>query len=175
MRTLGDLLEELARATRSTKPITAETVATYIVHLADVPAEVMEAAVIDLIRTEEWFPAIARIRRACAEVALALPTEGDALAQIEARMRWARLPEDDRPEQPEVHPAVREALDHVGGFPALRMAEDQAVVRGQFGRLYREQRAHLIHEAQTGNLPGFMPEYRGLLGPGSGRPTGPVS
>lgn len=133
--------------------VSRETFAVYVREVSDIPAPVLERVVRSLIRSSEWWPTVRAIREAAAELTLGLPGEADALAQIEARMAWSRTEESDRSaEPPPVHPLVREALDHVGGWHAFRAADEPAVVRGQFGRLYRELRARAIRDAQIGDL-----------------------
>lgn len=145
-------LRKLARAFPDSKQASAETQTLYIENLMDVPPALLDRAVAELIRTEEFFPKLATIRRACAELALDLPDEAGALRQIRARMRWAQLDETTRsPDYPEVHPIVREALDHVGGFPALRTSEKPGVVLGQFSRIYGELRAAELRRATLGD------------------------
>lgn len=145
---LADLAEAFSR-----QQVTAHTLRVYLRELDDVPADSLERAVRFLIRTSEWFPTVRAIREAVAEQALGLPDESTALAQVAARMAWGRTDEDDRPpEPPELCPAVREALDLVGGFAAFRAAEEPGVIRGQFTRYYRERRADAIRRVQAGTL-----------------------
>lgn len=124
----------------------------YLEELADLDPAVLAAAVRTLIRTRtsDWLPAVGAIREVAAELVLALPSEEDALAQIAARIAWTREPEADRGERPEVHPVVARAVAAVGGFHALRTAENASVVRGQFGRLYREARGAAVRDCQVG-------------------------
>lgn len=143
------LLADLARAFPR-NPITPETLRVYLRELDDVPPELLEAVVRDLIRTSEWFPTVRAIRERAAERSLGLPAEAEALAQIEARIRWART--SAAAEAPPIHPVVLEAIRGVGGFHAFRSADEASVIRGQFGRLYRELRGSAIAAVQTGAL-----------------------
>lgn len=152
--TLPELIADLARAfprfVRSTDPREAEQQARlYMRELSDLPLDELGAAVRQLVREIEdpWGPSVALIRRTVAERRAMLPDEGQALAQVEARMAWARGREGDAPE---VHTLVREALDLVGGYPALKNAERPEVVRGQFMKVYREARARAVREVQLG-------------------------
>lgn len=153
MPTPPEILASLAQAfTR--QPVTTQTLQVYLRELEDVPADELEVAVRFLIRTSEWFPTLRAIRERVAEQRLDLPDESTALAQVAARMAWARTDEDDRdPDPPELHPAVREALDLVGGFAAFRAAEEPGVIRGQFARYYRERRGEAVQRVQAGTLP----------------------
>jgi hypothetical protein len=129
--------------------VTGGNHAAYVRALSDLPLPVLAEAVERCVRTEEWLPTVAVVRRTAAEIMLALPTEADALAQIQERQRWARDP-GDAPTLPPVHPLVQSALDRVGGWHAFRVAENAEVIRGQFGRIFRDARAEEIRRAQVG-------------------------
>lgn len=151
---IADLVRAFPQSLKALPPGEIEALARlYERELSDLPPGLLAEAVRDLIRTEKWFPQIAAIRERVAERALALPDESGALAQVEERMRWGRADESERaPEAPGVHPLVREAVDHVGGFYAFREAQEAAILRGQFGRLYRELRARAVYEYQLDPL-----------------------
>ena len=142
---LGDLADAFPR-----QPVKPSTLRIYAKHLDDFDEALAAAAVDDLIRTSEFFPTIAEIRRRAAELHLGIPDEEEALGQIEARLAWARNDAETRGDAPAVHPDVRHALDHVGGWHAFRTAEEPGVVRGQFLRLYRDRRAVEIRSVQSG-------------------------
>lgn len=132
-------------------PMSADNLATYRSHLADLPLDKLEEAVVTLIRTSDRLPSIKAIREQTASLMLDLPDESEALLQVERRIEWSRS--GDATEiagGPPVHELVRKALDHVGGFHAFRTTEEPAVLRGQFLRLYRESRATAIRGVQTG-------------------------
>lgn len=133
------------------QPVTPETVKAYLANLEDVPPPALEQAVRRLIRTGTFFPLISEIRAAVAEQKLLFPTEAEALAQVYGRIRWQRETEGEG-EPPPVHPLVKSALDLVGGYAALRAADEPGVIRGQFLRLYREMRSSGLQEAQIGAL-----------------------
>lgn len=148
--------------------VSEATFEVYVRELTDVPADVLAVTVRELVRSSEFFPSISAIRQAAAERTLTLPSEAEALTQIEARMKWAldqRIQGDEHVDPPPVHPLVREALDHVGGWHAIRAAERAEVVRGQLLRIYRDLRAEAVRGAQVGPLalPGGPP--RGELSP----------
>jgi hypothetical protein len=144
--TTHDLIGDLAAALPKPPP-TREQIVVYVRELEDIPVPVLEAAVRKIIRTAQWFPTVAEIRLAAAEVTLHLPSEPEALRQIDARMTWAR---DKRGTAPPVHPLVYEALRRVGGWHAFRSTEKGTVIRGQFGRLYRDLRDQALTDAQAG-------------------------
>lgn len=157
--TVQALIADLARAFPR-QPVTEGTLRVYVRELEDVPADLLEDAVRVLIRTAEFFPTVRAVRETVAERTLALPSEADALSQVEARIRWGR---DGDGDPPHVHALVRDALDHVGGWPSFRAAEKAEVVRGQFLRLYRGLRAEAVRDHQVAGLaPG---PRRAELGP----------
>lgn len=121
------------------------TLEVYAEDLAEIPAPVLEAAVTRLIRTVEWFPTIRAIREAAAENLLALPSETEALQEVDLMTRWAR--EQDG-EPPRIHPLIDRAAKMAGGYREFRVSDEPAVVRGQFTRYYRELRAAAIRDAQ---------------------------
>lgn len=150
MQTVGDLLQQLAVMFPHSKA-TPETIVGYARRLDDLPPSVLEQAVERLIDTSERFPTLRAIREAAAEITLDLPDEEAALAQVEARMAYARQANFEMSEakRPPLHPLVARAVDHVGGFYAIRTADEPAVVRGQMLRLYRAERAAAIMGAQV--------------------------
>jgi hypothetical protein len=124
----------------------------YVRQLSDIPETVLAAVINDLIRTEKFMPSIAQIREAAAEKILNLPSEGGALAEVDRLMSSARSVETEGMPLITLTPAVRRAFDAVGGYAGFRYADDAAVIRGQFGRIYREERAREILSAQSGRL-----------------------
>jgi len=147
--TRADALANLVDALPTKPPVTLERVGIYLAELADIPPGTLREACQRLIRTSRFFPTVAEIREVAAEIALALPTEAEALAQIHARQGWVADAATAPP--PEGHPLVKAAIDQVGGWFVFRASENQAVVRGQFGRIYREQRAAAVAAAQAGD------------------------
>lgn len=118
--------------------------------LADIPVEYLDAAAIELRRTSDYFPSVAQLRTAAIDRMLDLPSETEGLAQIEARIHWARQPEDTRGPAPFVHDLVVEALEYAGGYHELRTTDRPGVFRGQFVNFYRDIRTRALHAARTG-------------------------
>lgn len=140
---INDCLADLATAfPRET--ITVERLALYRRELADVDDTLLVAATRDAIRTSRFFPLVSELLAACAEHALCLPSEAEAIDQIEARIAWGRTTDT---EPTYVHPAVRESLERVGGFWAYKTADNPAVIRGQFLNVYRADRAETLRRA----------------------------
>lgn len=154
------ILADLGRAfPRQT--IDGETFRVYLRELEDVPAGALDEAVRSLIRTSEFFPSVRAIRETVAERTLQIPLEAAALEQVHRRIAWARDDEADRDGvPPDLHPLVRDALGHVGGFSAFKTADEPGVVRGQFLRLFREVRAAAVRDAQLGDLAALEPGER---------------
>ena len=117
----------------------AEFVRFYVHWLSDLPPDVLADAVNEMVATRRWFPTIAEIREVVAERVLALPGTMEALAQIDSIMASRNAPA--------LHPLVAETLHNVGGYSAFRYTE-ASIIRGQFGNLYREARAHTIRQYQ---------------------------
>lgn len=140
--------------------IERSTLVVYVHSLRDIPGDVLAAIVQEIIDTSPWFPSVAAIRERAAERSLRLPGEAEALAQIDARMRWIDAGGEGDP--PPVHHVVRQALKAVGGWYAFRSA-DATVIRGQFGRLYRELRAGTVSSTQRAAL---GPSRREIQPPG---------
>lgn len=140
---IGDLMEAFPR-----QAIRQGTIQVYHRELSDLPEGPLTAAVRSLIRSSQWFPTIHEIREATAERVLGLPDEDQALAQVEARMRWTRDARLDS--RPELHDSVHAAVLAVGGFHAFRTSEKPDVVRGQFLRLYRSHRERALRQLVVG-------------------------
>jgi hypothetical protein len=149
VRSTRDLVSDLADAFPR-NAIRPGTVRIYVANLEDIPSKTLEAAVTELIKTSEFFPTVRAIREVAVERTLALPTEEEALSQVEARIGWRQLDELTRGEPPTVHADVKVALDHVGGFFAFRAAENPTVLRGQFLKIYRDLRAQRVRAGQVG-------------------------
>lgn len=142
--TLEELIADLACAFPR-QEIKRGTFDVYVRELADVPAPVLEQAVQEIIRTHEFFPTVRTVREVAAERILRLPSETDALAQIDSRITWTR--DGEAGDVPEVHPVVREALELCGGFHRFRTGDQASIAQGQFQKVYRERRAHALRAA----------------------------
>jgi hypothetical protein len=135
-------LAKLVRAFPRTD-MTADTVNTYLDALADIPDTLAHAAVEQIIctRTNPWMPTVAEIRHTAAEIALALPTEGEAQDQVRNLAEWAVERVDGLP-RPSLDPTVRVALDRIGGLPVWR----DPYGRAEFAKAYRHAREQRILE-----------------------------
>lgn len=110
---------------------TTEQAVMYLTGLADLDPDETQRAVVRLLRTEEYRPSVAMIRR---EVLSAeLPELSEALVQAEALVRYREAlrfvnGSGYRPVEPEVHPVVAEICF------ALGWARDW---RGEFVRRWK--------------------------------------
>jgi hypothetical protein len=149
--TRAEVLAELKLAFYEAN-VPPDTFRYYLHDLADVPVPLLHTAVVHLCRTSgdpRRFPTLGQIRAACAEHLLGLPNEAEALGQVQALVAWTRQSTLERPVSvPALHPLVRRAFDLVGGSQAFRATDEPGVIRGQFGRFYRELRAGETRDAQ---------------------------
>jgi hypothetical protein len=141
----GRLLAPLARAYPRHR-LSRDGFEAYLADLAGIPAGRLAEAVRRVVRTSEWFPTVAALRRCCAEAQLALPSEQEALGQVDARAAWSRDRDGD---PPGLHPLAAAALARVGGLAALRGSGEPSIVRAQLGKAYRELRDRALEDAQT--------------------------
>lgn len=138
-----------------------ETVAIYAEGISDLPGPAAIEAVKNLIRTEEFRPSVARIRRSVLEATHVIPTLDEALAQAEALEDWhyrtgVPLGAGSSPERPEVHPLVEEAWNQAG--------ED--FLPGVFTARYREaaerETRRLLESPRLGAGPELGSGVRGI-------------
>ena len=148
------MMARLARAfPRET--LTPERVALYTEMLADIPDPILAQAADTLILTAKFFPAISEIREQAAELTVSLPSEDQALEQVQARIDWARDGGGGTP--PDVHPIARLVVEEVGGWYALRSSGIADVARAQFVKSYRARRARRIKALQVGRFQAALP------------------
>lgn len=112
--------------------ITKETAIVYAESLRDLPFDPVSRAVRKLVTTSEFFPTIAKIRRAVAEADGKLPPDG-ATAYGEVISAAASRGALDRPEWS--HPAVNEVVEALGWSRICR-DDNPAALRAQFMRVY---------------------------------------
>lgn len=138
------LISDLVRAYPRT-PISPDTLRVYLDDLGEIPHALLEQAIRQVIRTQEFFPTIRSIREACAEIALDLPTDTEALQLVDDHLLQAR----EGTVVWKMPPLVEEAVKLAGGYRAFRTSDEPTVVRGQFARYFRDLRAARIRAAQT--------------------------
>lgn len=149
-----ELVEMLAAAFPK-QPLPPQTIAVYARMLRDLDRVAVESAIIGLMATATFFPAIAEIRKAVAEAANDIPDWEVAWDEVTAARRqygsyigprwgndggfWSS-------------PLVESALRHVGGYPALCAVtyDDEPTLRAQFRDIYRRSRDAAIKRIQVG-------------------------
>lgn len=137
------LISDLVRAYPRTQ-IGPDTLRVYLEDLGEIPTALLERAVRQSIRTEEFFPTIRAIRHACAELALDLPSDTEALQLVDGYLVQSR----EVPVAWKMPTLVEEAVKLAGGYRVFRTSDEPAVVRGQFARYYRDLRAAAVRAAQ---------------------------
>lgn len=143
----ASLMAILAAAFPSAK-ISKETVSVYVAHLSDVPYEESRIAVDNLVRTSDFFPSVALLRREIlAMMGLLAPPRESAWLEVETGMRtrgrgvkidWS-------------HPAISEAVRAMG-WNNMCLSENLDVVRGQFFKVYDSLRDRSDRQAQTSSV-----------------------
>ena len=148
------VLARLARAfPRET--LTPERVALYTEMLSDIPEPILVQAADTLILTSRFFPAISEIREQAAELTVSLPSDEQALEQVQARIDWAKSGKNGNP--PDVHPIARLVVEEVGGWYAMRSSGIADVARAQFTKSYHARRARRIRALQLGRFQEALP------------------
>lgn len=147
------------------------TIRTYVVCLADIPAEILKAAALAHVTKSPFFPAIAELRDAAAglmERAMNIPdayTAWDEVCRAITTHGHYRLPEFS-------HPLVKKSVDACGGWKALCMSENQIADRARFFQVYetfqgRQQADHRM----LPEVSGMITELAGRLTAGNPRPA----
>jgi len=141
----------LLRVIRGAYPrvtFTDDTIDAYTVMLKDLPYELAQRAVVDLIRTSQWPPTVAEICRRAAELVDPLPDVDEA---YEAARRAARehSPYDDQNRALEaLHPLVRQALLTVG-IETMAYTDQPMIAAAQFRQVYERLRESQLIRRQT--------------------------
>jgi hypothetical protein len=128
--------------------ITADTVEVYHATLDDLTYQTVSAVIPGIIRSADWFPTVAAIRRAVAEHVGALsPSSLDAWSEVMSEAR--RVGNYDSPTFS--HDAIRQTV-HAIGWANICFSEMPDTVRAHFLRLYDEHRKTADHRAVAGSL-----------------------
>jgi len=149
-------LVAVLKAAYPRQPIPPETTRLYAAQLVDLPADIVERAVRDLIATTAYFPAIAEIRRRAAELQLDAPPAWRAWEQVEENCRAASRHAGGvwEPYQPRwSHPLIERVVRLLGGFWQLYDSDRLTVERAQFLRLYEQARVEAIERVARGDAP----------------------
>lgn len=135
--------------------VTAATLAVYVRTLADLDPQILDAAAADCISRLKFFPTVAEIREAAAQVAslrFGPPSPGEAWAEVVSAIRevgsWGSPSWS--------HPRIGEAVRQVGGWRNLCLSENQAADRARFLEIYAEASRREAYDAVT------LPEVKDL-------------
>jgi len=129
------------------------TVALYAAALEAIPAEVLTAAVHNIVARSRFLPRVSEILEECAELALDLPT---------AEQAWGIA---ERGSLRDAHEAVRRATDHVGGRWQILHSDNIPTVRAQFVKAYENIRREYLDEYRTGRARELPAGSPGALSP----------
>lgn len=118
--------------------LTKATVSAYCLQLHDIDAEVLRAAAAHCASTGgDFFPSVSRLRDAAfaiIENSMGIPCAADAWGEVSRALRKAsptRCPTFS-------HPAVKRAVDGVGGWYGLCLSENAAADRARFLEAYEQ-------------------------------------
>ena len=114
-----------------------ETIEVYYQILADLPLDLVKAAILQLVSDDSpWCPAAGQIRSRAFDLLdrqAGVPTAWDAWAEI---TKWFGAHSDDRSLPDFSHPLVRQTVDAVGGWRVLCMSTNIVADRARFVQAY---------------------------------------
>lgn len=126
--------------------------------LADIPEKPLLDAIDRLVKTSQWLPTIAEIRKRVTVAALTLPPAGEAWEIIQSRALLSDVLGG---------PALRlvvAAMDACGGRYSIRMSENPTTMRAQFTRDYEQRVDAYVAETAAGHA-ALPPGHLALDGP----------
>jgi len=112
--------------------INPANVQAYARHLADLPLELLEAAVKRTVATAKWFPSIAEIRASAAAILDSAPDATEAWAIVMREVN--RVGRTGKPDLQ--HERVKNAVQAIGGWYELCQSEMMQADRAAFFRAY---------------------------------------
>lgn len=125
------------RFPRQKEKFGVENAKAYCEDLVDLEFSTAFAAVRKLAATVDWFPSIAEIRKAYAEIASPIPDADKAWAtalKYGNKIGWGRL---EKFNDTKIHPAIEDAVEGLGGWKELGRSTDQTIDRAHFLKLYK--------------------------------------
>jgi hypothetical protein len=126
--------------------VAAATLAVYMRTLADLEDDLLDAAAADCITRCVFFPTVAELRHAAAQVAklrFGAPSAGEAWEEVVSGFRYGHG------DTGWSHPWIESAIRQVGGWYNLRMSENQVADRARFLEAYRELEKREAYDAVT--------------------------
>jgi hypothetical protein len=133
--------------------VAAATLAVYMRTLADIEDDLLDAAAADCITRCVFFPTVAEIRHAAAQVAklrFGAPSAGEAWEEVTRGFR------DGHDASGWSHPWIESAIRQSGGWYSLRMSENQVADRARFLEAYKEIEKREAYDSVT------LPQVREL-------------
>ena len=128
--------------------VTKETARVYFEVLSDLDAPQVSQAIGVLLRTSEWFPSAATIRKTTMELSGRLaPSSGDAWGAVVAEVSKSGLDGGCHIDDPVIKATVRAI-----GWRAICLSERQDVIRGQFVKMYEEMKRKADTQVLAGGL-----------------------
>jgi Loader and inhibitor of phage G40P len=127
--------------------IEPDTLEVYRIWLSDLPYEPARAAVVTIIATERFFPTVAEIREAAAQLVTGVPVAEAAWAEVMAAVREHGM--DGWPEWS--HPAVAEAVRAIG-WHLICGSTNVATERAHFLRIYAAMRESVLRGVTVAGL-----------------------
>lgn len=128
--------------------------AAYALDLADLPYDELRYVCQQLWRTEEWFPSIAKIRQAWADLVLGPAAAGEALRWAERQIgRIGGYSADGafiEPKYPD--PVLRETMKIFGWSRMARSESDSAWLNKDFAEAYEQGRRIVANRLMSGEL-----------------------
>lgn len=128
----GQIIHML-KATWPRPPMSADTAEVYMLATRDLDFDTTKAAVLDLMTSSKWMPAISEIRAAALLLSTDTPTAGEAWAEVTGNFGsggvYGRVPEwtDE---------IIGRAVEAMGGFKVLCFSENAMADRAHFLKVY---------------------------------------
>jgi hypothetical protein len=149
------------RFPKATKEFSARNAAAYCEDLVDLEFGTAVAAIRRLAATCQWFPSIAEIREAYTDIATPTLDVDEAWAAVKRygnAISWGRNKGDH---VADIHPAIEDAVEGLGGWRELGCSSDQMADRAHFIKLYTISRKR--HRDQLISQPLIEDTKRKLL------------
>ena len=125
------------------------TIQAYGAMLADIPSETLTAAIYRVVARSRFWPSIAEIREAAAEILVPLPTKDEFLAEVEKQRKALR---EGRRAEFTVQ-AYQDAIDAMGGWNIVMMSGNlEPFERSQLGNAYDAIRKRTQEAAVLGSM-----------------------
>lgn len=134
------------------EPVKDLTLTVYARCLADLPDELLEAAVIHCLSTCTFMPRVAEIRKAATEIAagaLDIPTAYEAWGRVKQLIRHGYGHPNHQPAPDEFygHPLVKRAVDCLGGLREIAFGENAEADRARFVAAYESLAERVRNQA----------------------------